>query len=99
MIPLSTLRPFIPSLATTTSDMATRSSMGMADRISSGVPYISTSSLAHGVTHFYSSAMVSIVAWFRATMSFPVKKKQKGNPPVRGAPFCIRSILPERFKY
>jgi hypothetical protein len=27
--------------------------MGMADRVSSGVPYISTSFLAHGVTHFY----------------------------------------------
>jgi hypothetical protein len=33
IIPLPTLRSFIPSLATTTSDMATRSSMGMADNV------------------------------------------------------------------
>jgi hypothetical protein len=63
--------------------------MGMADRVSSGVPYISTSSLAHGVTHFYSSVMISIVAWFRATMTFPVKKKQKGDSPCPGGPLFL----------
>jgi hypothetical protein len=31
--------------------------------------------------------MVSIVAWFGATMTFPVEKKQKGDSPVRGGPF------------
>jgi hypothetical protein len=34
IIPLPTLRLFIPSLATTANDMATRSSMGMADMVS-----------------------------------------------------------------
>jgi len=39
--------------------------MGMADRVSSGVPCISTSSFAHGVTHFYKKTKFDSLSVFR----------------------------------
>lgn len=106
MIPLSTLRPFIPSLATTTSDVATRSSMGMADRVSmastSATPsFTLTLPIEMRLFHPSDIRMAAVeqlhqrqIGWYGATITFPVEKKLLGYAVESSYPYISWCPLP-----